>query len=382
MVCEPCHSSVVLNQSYGLPTTQVSSYFDSYHGLAILRGSTVAANCTSCHGVHNIYASYDPRSTVNPANLQKTCGRCHPGARASFAQTPVHAVRRKELKAVTYIKDAYIILIIVTISGMFVHNMIIYLSFVVAKRRKYRIEPTVDRFNLNMVVQHAILFICFITLVITGFALKFPGVFALLGSLGIDEHQRGVIHRIAASGLVAAGLYHLYWILFARRGKVEFRQMLPKMQDFKDLLASMRYYLRLSSQRPEHDRYSYVEKVEYWALIWGTTIMAVTGFILWFPVRSTDLLGPWVTPVATTIHFYEALLATLAIVVWHFFFTILHPEEYPMSMVWIDGKATVEEIRKHRPAWFRRMNEESEKKQEKGNVNEREDAGGQPDQDR
>ena len=351
-VCQPCHASAVLNRAFGLPTTQVSTYFNTYHGLAVARGSKVAANCTSCHGVHNIYATYDPRSTVNPANLETTCGRCHPGARENFVRTPVHGqAQASEPGAVSFISSFYLTLIVVIITAMFLHNLVIYGGFVIRKFRKYRMEPTVRRFSFSMIAQHMLLFLSFTVLVITGFALKFPAVFHILEAVGIDEGARGIIHRAAASLLVATSLYHLYWLFFGRKGKIEFRAMLPDRNDLTDVVALMRYYLHLSSRKPQFGRYSYIEKAEYWALLWGTAIMSMTGFILWFPSSAAGLLGSWAVPVATVIHYYEAILATLSILVWHFFFTIFHPEEYPMSLVWLNGKATREEIKDHRPLW-------------------------------
>jgi formate dehydrogenase gamma subunit len=355
-VCQPCHASAVLNQAFGLPATQVSTYFSSYHGLAVARGSKVAANCTSCHGIHNIYATYDPRSTVYPANLEKTCGRCHPGAQENFVRTPVHGQAQTPTPgAVSVITDFYIVLIVVIITMMVIHNLIIYISFVARKFGQYRREPTVRRFSYSMIAQHMILLLSFVVLVITGFALKFPAVFHILEAVGIQEGARGVIHRIAGSTLIAAGLYHLYWLFFRRRGKIELRAMKPDRRDLYDVVALMGYYLRFSSQKPQFDRYSYIEKAEYWALVWGTAVMSITGLILWFPSPAAGILGSWAVPVATVIHFYEAILATLSILVWHLFFTIFHPEEYPMSLVWLNGKATREEVKHHHPLWHEEL---------------------------
>ena len=89
-ICARCHEGVRLSQEFGVPGNRVTSYFDSYHGLAAEGGSVVAANCSSCHGVHNILPSSDPRSTINRANLDATCGKCHKGVTQKFTRTPVH----------------------------------------------------------------------------------------------------------------------------------------------------------------------------------------------------------------------------------------------------------------------------------------------------
>ncbi len=89
-ICARCHEGVRLSQEFGVPGNRVTTYFDSYHGLAAEGGSVVAANCSSCHGVHDILPSSDPRSTINPANLDATCGKCHKGVTQKFTRTPVH----------------------------------------------------------------------------------------------------------------------------------------------------------------------------------------------------------------------------------------------------------------------------------------------------
>src|SRR4051812_5515335 len=89
-VCSNCHSSERLNTKYNLPSDRVKTFFESYHGLAAQYGSTLAANCGSCHGVHKILPSTDANSTIHRDHLVTTCGKCHPGATDNFAQSKVH----------------------------------------------------------------------------------------------------------------------------------------------------------------------------------------------------------------------------------------------------------------------------------------------------
>ncbi len=362
-ICSPCHASEVLSEKFGLPPDRVSTYESSYHGLAVRRGSKVAANCTSCHGVHDIFPASDPRSRVHPANLEKTCGTCHPGAGEKFAKIKIHSYRSStEFKVAEIIRKLYILLIVMVIGGMFLHNFIVWLFYVVNKYRRTKEEPGVRRFTRTMVTQHLLLLTSFITLVITGFALKFPDAFAfrLLFKLGLTEELRGLLHRIAASVMIATALYHLFWLFFTRHGRREIVELLPNLRDVEDFLSTVQYYLRLSKERPQYSKYNYAEKVEYWALVWGTVVMVVTGLTLWFPEQATELFGPWVVPIAEIIHYYEAMLATLAIVVWHFYWVIFHPEEYPMSFVWLHGKMPYEEAIRHRADWLAKEASEEE----------------------
>src|SRR5208282_5986811 len=129
---------VRLSSEFGLPGNRVSTYMDSYHGLAMEGGSVVAANCSSCHGVHNILPSSDPRSTVNRANLDATCGKCHQGVTQKFTLTKVHAgnVNANDIGsiAVRWVRWFYLALIVIVIGAMFLHNAIIWRSKAVARR--------------------------------------------------------------------------------------------------------------------------------------------------------------------------------------------------------------------------------------------------------
>jgi cytochrome b subunit of formate dehydrogenase len=115
--------------------------------------------------------------------------------------------------------------------------------------------------------------------------------------------------------------------------------------DAFDALKAMRYYLGLSTDKPEFARFNYAEKAEYWALVWGTALMGLTGVMLWAKVWVGNLLGRWGVDVATAIHYYEAILATLAILVWHFYQVFFDPDVYPMNGAWLDGKMPLDHYR-------------------------------------
>ena len=348
-ICARCHEGVRLSQEFGVPGNRVTTYFDSYHGLAAEGGSVVAANCSSCHGVHNILPSSDPRSTVNPANLDATCGKCHQGVTQKFTRTPVHLVagtRANDIDsvAVRWVRWIYIVLILVVIGAMFLHNAIIWRSKTVARRRM--MNPFMTRMTVNQRWQHLILLSSFIVLVITGFALKFPETW-FAHTLGMGEHLRGIIHRVAGCILIAAGLYHVFYLAMVREGRRLLRDIAPRPRDLFDAWGTMRYYLGLSHhglkpEKPKFGRFSYAEKAEYWALVWGTALMGLTGIMIWAKVWVGDLLARWWVDVATAVHFYEAILATLAIIVWHFYQVFFDPDVYPMNWAWWDGKMPVE----------------------------------------
>ena len=355
--CARCHEGVRLSQEFGVPGNRVTSYFDSYHGLAAEGGSVVAANCSSCHGVHDILPSSDPRSSINPAHLEATCGKCHKGVTAKFIQTKVHlqggggggiAGFRGSMRgdidsfAVRLVRWIYIPLILLVIGAMFLHNAIIWRAKAVARRHMQ--NPMMVRMSVNQRWQHLTLFTSFLVLVITGFALKYPESW-FAHTLGMGENLRGIIHRVAGVVLIAAGIYHVFYLAMLREGRRLLRDLAPMPKDAFDAWKTMRYYLGLSKEKPKFGRFTYAEKAEYWALVWGTALMGLTGVMMWAKVWVGDLLARWWVDVATAIHFYEAILATLAIVVWHFYQVFFDPDAYPMNWAWWDGKMPVEHYR-------------------------------------
>ncbi|HQH74052.1 MAG TPA: cytochrome b/b6 domain-containing protein, partial [bacterium] len=125
-------------------------------------------------------------------------------------------------------------------------------------------------------------------------------------------------------------------------------------RDIRHVWEHLGYYLGKRPEPPRFDRYDYAEKMEFWALVWGVIIMAATGLILWFPILAFQYLPKWAIDIAELIHYYEAVLATLAIIVWHFFFVIFHPEEYPMSVTWLNGRMTLHHLKNRHPLEYER----------------------------
>jgi cytochrome b subunit of formate dehydrogenase len=161
----------------------------------------------------------------------------------------------------------------------------------------------------------------------------------------MSERLRSMTHRVAGVILIVAGVYHIFYLIVAREGRNLVSDFAPRPKDAFDAIGTMRYYLGLSKMKPQFGRFNYAEKAEYWALVWGTALMGVTGVMLWAKVWVGNLLARWWVDVATAVHFYEAILATLAIVVWHFYQVFFDPDVYPMNWAWWDGKMPVEQYR-------------------------------------
>lgn len=341
--CAQCHEGVRLAEEFGVLGKRSSSYMDSYHGLASKLGSGVIANCASCHGVHNILPSSDPKSMINSANLVQTCGKCHAGASENFIMGKIHldVPTSQDIgsAATRWVRWIYLSLITVVIGGMLVHNGLVWRKKA-ALKRKTEHRPIV-RMNANQRVQHLLLVTSFFFLVFTGFALKYPD--SLLGViLGSSESLRRIGHRVAAVVMIGVGLYHVGYMLGTREGRQGLKDFLPRPKDVLDLFQNLRYYLGRSLSPAKIGRFGYAEKAEYWAVIWGTILMGLTGLMIWFKVGVFSFLPRWAIDIALAIHFYEAILATLAIVVWHFYHVIFDPDVYPMSWAWLDGRVSEE----------------------------------------
>ncbi|NJN63675.1 MAG: hypothetical protein HC882_01545 [Acidobacteria bacterium] len=114
--------------------------------------------------------------------------------------------------------------------------------------------------------------------------------------------------------------------------------MFPRLLDVTQARDRVAYNLGLAPASPPFGRFSYVEKAEYWALIWGTIVMLVTGILLWFDNWFINFLPKGALDIALVVHYWEAWLATLAIIVWHLYSTVFSPDVYPMNPAWINGR--------------------------------------------
>jgi cytochrome b subunit of formate dehydrogenase len=345
--CGSCHGDVRLTRKFGMPSDRLLSFDSSFHGLAAKSGSQTVANCASCHGVHNILPPSDAKSTVNPKNLAHTCGQCHPGAGTRFAISQVHVAEgRGEPPATRWVREFYLLIIPVTLGLMFLHNAgdwvrkMLRLRFGVGRPRRpaglagAHAGPRMFPFER---LQHAVLAISFLTLVGTGFALKFSDqwwarpVLLMEGAISM----RSLIHRIAAVVFLAVALTHLISLIVNRKLRDHWKHMLPKTNDGREAFSGFAYNLGLGSEPPARSPHSYIAKAEYWALIWGTIVMAATGLLLWANNLAMRFLPKLWLDVATSVHFYEAILAALAIVIWHFYSTIFDPDVYPLDTTFL-----------------------------------------------
>lgn len=204
------------------------------------------------------------------------------------------------------------------------------------------------RFDLGQRISHWVMMISFTILATTGLAQKFSDstisllIFSVLG--GIETSR--LIHRLAAIALMIVSVYHILDVSYRLYVLRSPWTMLPVISDFQHLLHDIEYYLGFRKHKAYYGRFSYVEKVEYLALIWGTILMGVTGFMMWNPIATARWLPGQVIPAAKAAHGGEAILAVLAILIWHVYH--VHIKTFNRSM--FTGKLSEEEMAHEHPA--------------------------------
>jgi cytochrome b subunit of formate dehydrogenase len=413
--CARCHGPASVMAIHGLQTNAVPDYRQSFHGLSAALGDQRVATCASCHGNHEIRPSRDPLSTVSAAKMYQTCAACHAGTTLAFATGGVHhnpALTGHKL--VDIAGFLYLMAIVIVIGSMLLHNGLDFwgrLTELWTQRRgklkgskpsdQQAIAPAATgdaespaqkaagesqshlRFNVIERVQHWTLAASFGLLALTGFALKYtwriPFLEAQRGAL-----LRGRLHRGAAIVLITLAIFHAGYMLLTRRGRYNLRAFLPRIRsardflvscvaclrlgppsraDWRDLIQTVKYNLGLVPARPAMGRFTYAEKMEYLALLWGSGVMIVTGLMLWFKVPFLNRFQYWVYDLVTTVHYYEALLATLAIFAWHFYYTIYNPDVFPLSTTMVTGRISHEEMERDHALELRMLEEEAAKKE-------------------
>lgn len=203
------------------------------------------------------------------------------------------------------------------------------------------------RFDSIQRAQHLLLIISFTLLALTGLPQKFAGnswAETLIGLLGGIENTR-VLHHYAAIILILVSIaefIQLGYKIFVVRARWT---MFPRLQDVFDALNQFFYNLGWRNQAPKYDRYTFAEKFEYWALVWGTVVMALTGFMLWNPILTSGFLSGDIIPAAKAAHGGEAILAVLAILIWHTY--NVHFKMFNRSM--FTGKMSRHEMEEEHP---------------------------------
>ncbi|MCK4838406.1 MAG: hypothetical protein KAS94_06350 [Desulfobulbaceae bacterium] len=222
----------------------------------------------------------------------------------------------------------------------------------------HKCEPLyIERFSVFQRLTHLLVIVSFLTLAVTGMALKFAmedwaqwiafmtGGFTVLGAL----------HRFFA--IVTFFYFFLTMILLYTKWKESGKSLLgfifdaeglvPNLNDLKEMIATFKWFF--GGPRPYYGHWTYWEKFDFMAVFWGIAVIGSSGLALWFPEIFSRFLPGWGLNIATIIHSDEALLAAGFIFTIHFYNTHLRPDKFPLDPVIFVGSITVDELKHERP---------------------------------
>jgi formate dehydrogenase gamma subunit len=224
-------------------------------------------------------------------------------------------------------------------------------------------EGSVVRFSRWARLQHAAVIVLFGALLLTGLPQKWPYAEA---SRFIIDHLGGIfairwLHRAAG---FAFSLLLVVHVTIAVVGLLTRRippSMLLSRKDFRDAIDFLRYCTGYTHEPPRFGRYDYRQKFEYWGMVFGGVVMAVTGFVLYAPIAVSRVLPAELIPAAKIMHSYEALLAFLIVLVWHLFAVILSPEVFPLDTTIFTGRISTQRLRHEHPLEYEEIFGEAER---------------------
>ncbi len=417
--CERCHADPKFIEAAKLNQETATNYHDSIHGRLVAIGSTKAPVCTDCHGWSVRPAGKDdPRKKVIPGghatmtgptfttssvhfsnpprdedNRVITCAQCHAGANHNFAGLISHRPLQDEGKLPHLIHLFFSYLTTATLlffAGHVAIDMAYELRTSFQRRKKPHapvpapLRGTVVRLDLHQRIQHWLMLSGVILLAITGWPLRGAGSVDIVGAnqvlQRVESSRRflhlfggpanaGIFHRIGAVLIIASGVYHLTWlVMHGRRGTLAF-SMVPTPKDAFDMRDNVLFLLGLRKERPRFERFSYLEKFDYWAVFWGIIMMVGSGFIFWYPVFFSRFLPTWMLVSAQIVHGEEATLAAIFLFIVHFYYVHLKPSIFPMNWTWLTGTISLELLEEEHPVEFdrlmaKRREEGKEKKKE------------------
>ncbi len=364
--CGDCHAEL---------STQ---YAISLHGQLTELGYVPAAECSDCHGAHDILPVTETDSRLSKVNRHQTCGQCHPDVSSNFLEFDPHADPHDATRnPALYWVDLGITYLLITVFSIFgIHTLLWFgRSFISLRHQKRPEHPSPGttayvRFKPVHRFAHAVLMVSFLGLALTGLPLKYSEygwAHTLSGLLG-DFASTGLWHRIFGVANIGCLLFYLSWLLGRlivgpADGTGRFTWLfspdspVPNRRDFQDFFGMLRWFVGLGP-KPTFERWSYWEKFDLWAASADIILIGSTGLILWFPTQFCAVLPGETLNFAHLIHGKLALLATGFVFSIHFFNTHFRPEKFPLDMSILTGLTSEEELREERPEYYERLKRE------------------------
>jgi cytochrome b subunit of formate dehydrogenase/nitrate/TMAO reductase-like tetraheme cytochrome c subunit len=362
--CVTCHADAA------------KGYLETYHGAVITLGFVNGATCADCHGSHGVLRAGDPASTVNPANLLKTCRTCHRDATPGFATYQPHATTDDFARyPYTWIASKFVNVAVGGVLLFFWAHSALWFYREYRERRAQTLRPHVRsealpvgegrhyrRWSPMWRWAHLLFAISIILLVATGITLLYPNTTwapILERAMG-GPVIAGYIHRIAAAVMVGVFAWHIVYVaIHLAQNWKNFKvfgpySLMPNLQDGSDIVAMFKWFIGKRS-RPAFDHWNYQQKVDYWAPFWGIAMLVTTGAMLWFKSLTAAFLPGWVFNVASVAHGDEAVLAAAYLFTVHYFVNHWRPDKFPLDLVMFTGSMPLDEFKREYAVEYDRM---------------------------
>jgi cytochrome b subunit of formate dehydrogenase len=390
-VCTDCHTThavapasasatrIAITKACGTCHADASaSYEETYHGQMFALGYANVAMCADCHRGHAILPASDPASSVALTNRLATCRTCHADATAGFVSFTAHATANDFARyPYMYVTALFMFwLVVLTLAAVWFHSALwLYaeLRDRLLKRPRPHVRATalpppdtqrVQRWTAGWRLTHLVFAISVIVLVMTGIPLLYPNstwapvLDAMLGG----QEIRSIIHRVAAIVMLAIFAGHIVYVaIYLARNWKSVKlfgpySMLPTLQDVRDLVAMGKWFAGVAP-RPLFDHWNYQQKFDYWGVFWGVSLLAVTGFMLWFKTFTLAYLPGFLIGPATIAHGHECILAAVYLFTIHYFVNHWRPDKFPLDIVIFTGSMPVEEFKREFGAEYERLAE-------------------------
>ena len=388
-LCSSCHADKDFQNIVGFTGARaevVETYKETIHYRILQFGGQETADCISCHAsttIHDIRPVSDPQSSINPDNRFRTCQAegCHPQASAKISNIDSHLSKHKDKGLEITIVEAamqgvmfFTLFILFTLMGMETYGRLrnrdarflrwlrvpqtltlgmpsgkSLLGSIPNLHRYVTFTPKGDypRYSLHIVINHVLVAITFTVAVATGLPLYFHNseishaVINMMGGINVTR----VIHRFNAALFTFNCAYHLLVLLFGTITKIRNntfdirRTQFPLWKDVIDLYHDFRYFLGLEERRPCMEKFMYKQKLHYLAMVWGCSVLTLSGVCLLFPETMVKYLPlPKVSfNLLRLLHADESVLAFLVITLWHLYNVHVAPGRFPVQWTFWNG---------------------------------------------
>lgn len=355
-----------------------SHYALSMHGELTQKGYASAAECADCHGSHNILPVRDPKSQVAAGeNRLQTCRKCHTYAVANFTKYDPHANFKDEAQY-PWLHGIYLFIqyAVNILFAFYLLHAFVWFARAVIQRLQFGGHKTLvaDKYALPRIgpfhqASYAALIVSFIGLMATGVALQYSHLTwgKWLAELFGGFQSASVWHHFFAVVATGTFLVHMGRAVFKvidLRKRYSWKEvffgpdsLIPTPRDLRDFGRMCLWFIGYS-RKPGFERWTYWEKLDYWAFILVALLIGLSGMMLWYPNLFCVVLPGSILNVAKVVHSQFAIYMASVLLLIHFFHGHFRPEKFPMDLSVITGLVSEQHLRENRPEYIARLERE------------------------